>query len=167
MYLTDIGFPWNRFNGISAQGICGGVQGMYIQSNVLDAFERIRADLANVLDLLMPGDGPRLLSLADAEPATWVLLEPAVVRWMTALTIAESMLDTDLGTLSEVPNGLLAVEARHLLDDYWWLEAYPATRRGDKTLRVDTGSTPAMAVLRVPGSRERLPCSRATYSRLT
>ena len=140
---------------------------MYTNSNIIDILERIRADLANVLDLMMPGDGPRLLPLADSEPAAWDLLEPGVIQWMTACTDAETIKHTDLGTLSEAPNGLFAVEARHLLDDYWWLEAYPATRQSEKTLRVDTGSTPAMAVLRVPGSRDRLPCSRATYPRLT
>ena len=112
-------------------------------AEVLKDYEVLRAQLNNVLDLLLPGDGNDLLPLRGQD---WPALKDQVTGWM-----AEQLQGMVYGRRLRQTFGPGArrvdVEAEHLLDNYWWVTATPA------------GTDPndaAMAVVRITDSKHPL-----------
>ena len=111
-------------------------------AEVLKDYEVLRAQLNNVLDLLLPGDGNDLLPLHGQD---WPALKDQVTGWMAeqiagACTSTGAVLRQTIGSDA----GRVEVEAEHLLDDYWWVTATPA------------GANPDDAVVRIQDSRHTL-----------
>ena len=112
-------------------------------AEVLKDYEVLRAQLNNVLDLLLPGDGHDLLPLRGQD---WPALKDQVTGWM-----AEELQGQVYGRRLRQTIGPDArrvdVEAEHLLDDYWWVTATPAGADPDDA---------AMAVIRIQDSKHPL-----------
>ena len=112
-------------------------------TEVLKDYEVLRAQLNNVLDLLLPGDGHDLLPLHGQD---WPALKDQVIGWM-----ADQLQGMAYGRRLRQTIGSGArrvdVEAEHLLDDYWWVTATPAGTDPDDA---------AMAVVRIQGSKHPL-----------
>ena len=105
---------------------------------VLKDYEVMRAQLNNVLDLLLPGDEHDLLPLRGQD---WPALKDQVTGWM-----ADQLQGMAYGRRLR-QTGRVDVVAEHLLDDYWWVTATPAGTDPDAA---------AMAVVRIKDSRHRL-----------
>ena len=112
-------------------------------TEVLKDYEVLRAQLNNVLDLLLPGDGHDLLPLHGQD---WPALKDQVIGWMAdqlqGMAYGRRLRQT-IGSGA----GRVDVEAEHLLDDYWWVTATPAGTDPDDA---------AMAVVRIQGSKHPL-----------
>ena len=110
-------------------------------AEVLKDYEVLRAQLNNMLDLLLPGDGHDLLPLRGQD---WPALKDQVTGWMAAGLQGQQGYDRVLRQTFGSGAGGVDVEAEHLLDDYWWVTATPA------------GTDPndaAMAVVRIQGQQ--------------
>ena len=119
-------------------------------AEVLKDYEVLRAQLNNVLDLLLPGDGHDLLPLRGQD---WPALKDQVTGWM-ADQLQGMAYGRRLRRTFGSGAGRADVEAEHLLDDYWWVTATPAGTDPDHA---------AMAVVRITDSRHRLRYG-ASYS---
>ena len=112
-------------------------------TEVLKDYEGLRAQLNNVLDLLLPGDEHDLLPLHGQD---WPALKDEVIMWMAAglqgMAYGRRLRRTFGSGARRVD-----VEAEHLLDDYWWVTATPAGTDPDAA---------AMAVVRVKDSKHPL-----------
>ena len=112
-------------------------------ADIVKDYEVLRAQLNNVLDLLLPGDGQDLLPLHGQ---SWPALKDQVTGWM-----AEQLQGMAYGRRLRQTIGAGArrvdVEAEHLLDDYWWVTATPAGTDPDDA---------AMAVVRIRDSKHPL-----------
>ena len=113
-------------------------------AEVLKDYEVLRAQLNNVLDLLLPGDGHDLLPLRSPD---WPALKDRVTGWMAEELEGQQEYDRVLRQTIGSGAGRVDVEAEHLLDDYWWVTATPAGTDPDAA---------AMAVVRIRDSRHRL-----------
>ena len=112
-------------------------------ADIVKDYEVLRAQLNNLLDLLLPGDGNDLLSLHGQD---WPALKDQVTGWM-ADQLQGMAYGRRLRQTFGSGAGRVDVEAEHLLDDYWWVTATPA------------GTDPnnaAMAVVRIQDSNDRL-----------
>ena len=112
-------------------------------TEVLKDYEVLRAQLNNVLDLLLPGDEHDLLPLHGQD---WPALKDRIIGWM-AEGLQGQVYGRRLRQTFGSGAGTVDVEAEHLLDDYWWVTATPA------------GTDPnnaAMAVVRIQDSKDRL-----------
>ncbi len=114
-------------------------------AEVLKDYEVLRAQLNNMLDLLLPGDGHDLLPLRGQD---WPALKDQVTGWMAAGLQGQQGYDRVLLHTFGSGAGRVDVEAEHLLDDYWWVTATPAGRTAPNAA--------AMAVVRITDSRHRL-----------
>ena len=112
-------------------------------AEVLKDYEGLRAQLNNVLDLLLPGDGHDLLPLRGQD---WPALKDQVTGWM-AEEFEGQVYGPVLRQTFGSGAGRVDVEAEHLLDDYWWVTATPAGTDPDDA---------AMAVVRIRDSKDRL-----------
>ena len=119
-------------------------------AEILKDYEVLRAQLNNVLDLLLPGDGHDLLPLRGQD---WPALKDQVTGWM-AEQLDGQVYGRRLRQTIGSGAGRVDVEAEHLLDDYWWVTATPAGTDPDDA---------AMAVVRIRDSKDRLRY-RAGYS---
>ena len=119
------------------------LQTMTRMAEVLKDYEGLRAQLNNVLDLLLPGDEHDLLPLRGPD---WPALKDQVTGWM-----ADQLQGTAYGRRLRQTigsgTGRVDVEAEHLLDDYWWVTATPAGTDPDDA---------AMAVVRIQDSKHPL-----------
>ena len=109
-------------------------------AEVLKDYEVLRAQLNNVLDLLLPGDGNDLLPLHGQD---WPALKDQVTGWM-AEELQGQVYERRLRQTFGPGARRVEVEAEHLLDDYWWVTATRA------------GADPDDAVVRIQDSRHRL-----------
>ena len=84
---------------------------------VLKDYEGLRAQLNNVLDLLLPGDEHDLLPLHGQD---WPALKDQVTGWMAdqlqGMAYGRRLRQT-IGSGA----GRVDVEAEYLLDNYWWV----------------------------------------------
>ena len=112
-------------------------------AEILKDYEVLRAQLNNVLDLLLPGDGHDLLPLRGQD---WPALKDQVTGWM-AEQLDGQVYGRRLRQTIGSGAGRVDVEAEHLLDDYWWVTATPAGTDPDDA---------AMAVVRIRDSKDRL-----------
>ena len=110
---------------------------------VLKDYEVMRAQLNNVLDLLLPGDEHDLLPLRGPD---WPALKDQVTGWM-ADQLQGMAYGRCLRQTFGSGAGRVDVEAEHLLDDYWWVTATPAGTDPDDA---------AMAVVRIQNSKHPL-----------
>ena len=113
-------------------------------AEVLKDYQGLRAQLNNVLDLLLPGDGHDLLPLRGQD---WPALKDQVTGWMAEGLQGQQEYDRVLRQTFGSGAGSVDVEAEHLLDDYWWVTATPS------------GTDPndaAMAVVRITDSKHPL-----------
>ena len=122
-------------------------------AEVLKDYEVLRAQLNNVLDLLLPGDGHDLLPLRGPD---WPALKDQVTGWMAdqlqGMAYGRRLRQT-IGSGA----GTVNVEAEHLLDNYWWVTATTAgTDPDDATTAGTDPDDAAMAVVRIKDSRHRL-----------
>ena len=113
-------------------------------AEVLKDYEGLRAQLNNVLDLLLPGDGHDLLPLYDQE---WPALKDRVIGWMAERLHTGHEYDRRLRQTFGSGAGRVDVQAEHLLDNYWWVTATPAGTDPDDA---------AMAVVRIQDSKHPL-----------
>ena len=111
---------------------------------ILKDYEVLRAQLNNVLDLVLPGDGHDLLPLHGQD---WPALKDQVIGWMAEGLQGQHEYDRVLRQTFGSGAGRVDVEVEHLLDDYWWVTA---TRAGTDA------NDAAMAVVRIQDSRHRL-----------
>ena len=110
---------------------------------VLKDYEGLRAQLNNVLDLLLPGEWNDLLPLRGPD---WPTLKDRVTGWM-ADQLQGQVYGRRLRQTFGSGAGRVDVEAEHLLDDYWWVTATPAGTDPDDA---------AMAVVRIQDSKHPL-----------
>ena len=110
-------------------------------AEVLKDYEVLRAQLNNVLDLLLPGDGHDLLPLYGQD---WPALKDPVTGWMAEGLQGDHEYDRVLRQTFGSGGGRVDVEVEHLLDDYWWVTATPAGTGPDAA---------AMAVVRITDSK--------------
>ena len=111
---------------------------------ILKDYEVLRAQLNNVLDLVLPGDGHDLLPLHGQD---WPALKDQVIGWMPERLQRQQEYGPVLRQTIGSGAGRVDVEVEHLLDDYWWVTA---TRAGTDA------NDAAMAVLRIRDSKHRL-----------
>ncbi len=112
-------------------------------ADIVKDYEVLRAQLNNLLDLLLPGDGNDLLPLHGQD---WPALKDQVTGWM-AEQLQGMAYGRRLRQTFGSGTGRVDVEAEHLLDDYWWVTATPAGTHPDDA---------AMAVVRIQDSNDRL-----------
>ena len=112
-------------------------------ADIVKDYEVLRAQLNNLLDLLLPGDGNDLLPLHGQD---WPALKDEVTGWM-AEQLQGMAYGRRLRQTFGSGTGRVDVEAEHLLDDYWWVTATPAGTDPDDA---------AMAVVRIQDSKDRL-----------
>ena len=110
---------------------------------VLKDYEVMRAQLNNVLDLLLPVPGQDLLPLHGQD---WPALKDQVTGWM-ADQLQGMAYGRRLRRTFGSGAGRVDVEAEHLLDNYWWVTATPAGTDPDDA---------AMAVVRITDSKHPL-----------
>ena len=123
--------------------------------------------LLSVLEIYVPDEGHRLQVLADEAWVDWTSLENDLINWIGAASSDEVIFPCQFTRLAN-GKGWLAVNAEHLIDDYWWVECQPTHGDDDSgfwPLHVDDG--PAAAVLRIEGSRSCLPYTSETSPRIT
>ena len=92
---------------------------------VLKDYEVMRAQLNNVLDLLLPVPGQDLLPLHGQD---WPALKDQVTGWM-ADQLQGMAYGRRLRRTFGSGAGRVDVEAEHLLDNYWWVTATPGRDR--------------------------------------
>ena len=110
---------------------------------VLKDYEVLRAQLNNLLDLLLPVPGHDLLPLRGQD---WPALKDRATGWM-ADQLQGMAYGRRLRQTFGSGAGRVDVEAEHLLDDYWWVTATPAGTDPDDA---------AMAVVRIQDSKHPL-----------
>ena len=122
-------------------------------------------DFADVLHLIIPGDGHRLLTLGDWRhtPA----LEPEIIGWLDG----EEQLQPRLRKVLMDGESMVWVHAKHMLDDHWKLSVFNiAFHEEDEEMPElpdgDAGLDPGMAVARIVGSAGRLPRTGPGSARL-
>ena len=113
-------------------------------TEVLKDYDVLRAQLNNVLDLLLPGDGHDLLPLRSQD---WPALKDQVIGWMAEQLQGQHEYDRVQRQTFGSGAGRVDVEAEHLLDDYWWVTATPAGTDPDDAAR---------AVVRITDSKHPL-----------
>ena len=113
-------------------------------AEVLKDYEVLRAQLNNVLDRLLPGDGNDLLLLHGQD---WPALKDQVTEWMAEGLQGQHEYERRLRQTIGPDAGRVDVEVEHLLDDYWWVTATRAGTHPDDA---------AMAVVRIRDSKHRL-----------
>ena len=113
-------------------------------AEVLKDYEVLRAQLNNVLDLLLPGDGHDLLPLRGQD---WPALKDQVTGWMAEGLQGQHEYDRVQRQTFGSGAGSVDVEAEHLLDDYWSVTATPSGTHQDDA---------AMAMVRIRDSKDRL-----------
>ena len=90
-------------------------------ADIVKDYEGLRAQFNNGQDLLLPGDGNDLLPLHGQD---WPALKDQITGWMTdqlqGMAYGRRLRQT-FGSGA----GRVDVEAKHLLDDYWWVTATP------------------------------------------
>ena len=124
-------------------------------AEILKDYEVLRAQLNNVLDLLLPGDGHDLLLLHGQD---WPALKDQVIGWMAAGLQGQHEYDRVQRQTFGSGAGRVDVEVEHLLDDYWWVTATPA----------GTGpNDPAMAVVRIRDSKHCLSYGAGYSARIS
>ena len=132
--------------------------------------EDLTKDFDDVLHLIIPGDGHRLLTLGDwrHSPA----LEPEIIGWLAGGPDGE---EGDQSRRRKVlpDNGRMVwVHAKHLLDDHWKVSVFNIVfHEGDEEIPEfpdgDAGHDPGMAVARIVGSGDQMPRTGPESARLT
>ena len=113
--------------------------------------------LLNTYDRLMPGEDHGVRPLSEVPGVDWASLEGALIGCMLeGLRANASLHPRQYGALPH-EDGWLAVTADHVVDDYWWVECGPAEGKDPGDIEAERGSVPAVAILRISGSREHLP----------
>ena len=85
--------------------------------------------LLSVLEIYLPDEGHRLQVFADEAWVNWASLEDDLVKWIGAAVSSDDLIFPCQFTRLANGNGWLAVNVEHLIDDYWWVECQPTTRR--------------------------------------
>ena len=121
----------------------------------LKDYEGLRAQLNNVLNLLLPGDGHDLLPLRGPD---WRAPKDRVTGWMAEGLQGQQEYYRVLRQTFGSGSGRVDVEAEHLLDDYWWVTAIPAVTHPNDA---------AMAVVRIRDSKHRLSYGAGYSARIS
>ena len=132
--------------------------------------EDLTKDFDDVLHLIIPGDGHRLLTLGDwrHSPA----LEPEIIGWLAGGPDGE---EGDQSRRRKVlpDNGRMVwVHAKHMLDDHWKVSVFNVVfHEGDEEIPEfpdgDAGRDPGTAVARIVGSGDQMPRTGPESARLT
>ena len=135
---------------------------------VLKELIAMNIQLLSVLEIYVPDEGHRLQVLVDEAWVDWASLEEYLINWIgAAVSSGDVIFPCQFARLAN-GNGWLAVNVEHLIDDYWWVECQLTSGDDDSgcwLLQVDDG--PAVAVLRIEGSRSCLPYTSETSPRIT
>ena len=128
--------------------------------------EDLTKDLADVLHLLIPGDGHHIIKLGDWRHSPD--LESEIIEWLDG----EEELRPRLRKVLIDGESMVWVHAKHLLDDHWKLSVFNIVfhEEGEEMPEFpegDAGRNPAMAVARIAGSADRLPWTGPGSARLT
>ncbi len=136
----------------------------------IEAKEDLTKDIADVLHLLIPGDGHRILTLGDwhHSPA----LGPEIIGWLAGSGDGEETLQDIQRKVLMNGDSMVWVHAKHLLDDHWKISAFNIVfleedEEMPEVPQGDAGLNPAMAVARIAGSADRLPRTGPESARLT
>ena len=128
--------------------------------------EDLARDVADVLRLFFPGEGHRLFTSSDwrHSPA----LESEIIGWL----VAEEELQPRLRKVLMDGESMIWVHAKHLLDDHWKLSVFGIVFLAEdeempEFPEGDAGLNPAMAVVRIVDSADRLPRTGPESARLT
>ena len=124
-------------------------------TEVLKDYDVMRAQLNNVLDLLLHGDGHDLPPLHSQD---WPALKDQVIRWMAEGSHTGQEYGRRLRQTFGSGAGRVDVEVEHLLDDYSWVTVTPAGTDPDDA---------AMAVVRIRDSKHRLRYGAGYLARIS
>ena len=128
--------------------------------------EDLTKDLADVLHMLIPGDGHRIVTLGDwhHSPA----LESEITGWLAG----EEELQPQLRKVLLDGESMVWIHAKHMLDDHWKLSVFnivfhEENEKMPEFPEGDAGGNPARAVARITGSGDRLSLTSTGSARLS
>ena len=131
----------------------------------IEETEDLAEDVADVLRLFFPGEPHRLFTSPDWRhlPA----LESEIIGWL----VAEEELQPRLRKVLMDGESMIWVHAKHLLDDHWKLSVFGIVFLAEdeempEFPEGDAGLNPAMAVVRIVDSTDRLPRTGPESARL-
>ena len=132
--------------------------------------ETLTEQVSDLLDLLIPGDGHRLLTVGEWHhtPA----LESEVIGWLAeVLGSEEEFRPKRVKTLMD-GDCMVAVRAEHMIDDHWKVSVFnivvpEADAEVPEFPDGDPGRNPAMAVAPIVGSADRVPRTGPKSARLS
>ena len=117
--------------------------------------ETLTEQVADLLDLLIPGDGHRLSALGDWDrtPA----LESEIIEWLTGGLEEKEGNRAKRGKLLSDEGDMLWVQAEHMLGDHWWVAVssvrfHEAEGDFDEYGKSSPGRKSAAAIVRIVGS---------------
>ena len=132
--------------------------------------EDVTKDLSDILHLIIPGDGHRLLTLG-----TWRHshdLEYEIIGWLAEVLDSEEEFRSR--RVKTLMNGdrMVAVHAKHMIDDHWKVSVFNIVVHEDgeempEFPEGDAGRNSAMAVARIVGSADRVPRTGPESARLS
>ena len=117
--------------------------------------EALTEQVADLLGLLIPGDGHRLSALGgwNGTPA----LESKIIEWLTGDLEAKAGNRAKRGRLLSDEGDMLWVRAEHMLGDHWWVAVssvrfHEAEADFDEYRKISPGRKSAAAIVRIVGS---------------
>ena len=113
----------------------------------------------------MPQDGHSLLILGEWPHSPG--LEPAIIHWLAGAVEGQKEYPPNLQERLRDGDGMVSVSAEHLLDDHWWITVELPRFTGPRHPEVGGGPEPAVAIARIEGSADRLPCEAADSGHVT
>ena len=132
--------------------------------------EDVAKDFSDVLHLIIPGDGHRLLTLGNWRHSHD--LEYEIIGWLAE--VMDSQEEFRSSYIKTLLNGdrMVAVHVKHMIDDHWKVSVFNIVvhEEGEEPPdfpEADAGRNPAMAVARIVGSADRVPRTGPESARLS
>ena len=129
--------------------------------------KRLTLQLINTYEILLPGEAHGVHPLSEGPGVDWTYLEDALIGCMVdGLRGHESLHPSQYGELPTAA-GRLSVTADHIVNNFWWIECFPSGGQGsDDPESLGQFSRPAVAIMRITGSGERLPYDSSNSFRI-
>ena len=119
--------------------------------------KQLTLHLVNTYEILLPGEGHGVHPLSEGPGVDWASLEgPLIGCIVDGLRRHEVIHPSQYGELPTA-SGRLSVTADHIVNNFWWLECFPSRAQGSDDSETGLVSRPAVAIMRITGSGERLP----------
>ena len=138
-----------------------------LSDRVFREMQGMGIQLLSVLELLTEEEGHSMKVLEDEEWVDWPWLEVDIISWMNTAVSSGDVIQPDRSARFSNREGWLTVTAEHIIDDFWWIECLPTGQDDAGNWIVDVDNGPAAAILRIVGSRQRLPYTAADSPRIT